>query len=274
MHCELKTNANGIFDFQRIHRMKPGKKIRQLLYGISSWKGIAFSSKIEFMNLGYVNEKTKNIATLESAQRCLYEELIQAGLRYFKHKPPINALEIGCGRGGGCELLHRRYGLTNVTGIDRDWGNIRIARKKFPKVEFIRADAIDFHIEKKFDLILNLESAHAYTSLEKFFAKVKTNLSEDGVVVLADIVNETRLEKLNNAISHGGLEIIEEINLSEGVIKSIQLHSITNYPVATKYPWIFPFILHNFFVTLHSRTYNKLKKGTATYPLFVIRHQR
>src|SRR3990167_1781795 len=65
-----------------------------------------------------------------------------------------NVLDVGCGVGAYLEYLKG-----NITGIDYDQKNLEEAKKRFPKVQFIRHDCnhVPFPVKEKFDLILCFE---------------------------------------------------------------------------------------------------------------------
>ncbi|MBA7526722.1 Undecaprenyl-phosphate 4-deoxy-4-formamido-L-arabinose transferase [subsurface metagenome] len=61
-----------------------------------------------------------------------------------------NVLEVGCGTGDLLNAVKPSVGV----GLDFSKNMIAIAKKKYPKLQFIEADAIDFSINKKFDYII------------------------------------------------------------------------------------------------------------------------
>ena len=128
------------------------------------------------MNLGYDTEDNTIINITDQKD---YHH-ISLYMKLLNMVPGINdvgknwsALEFGCGRGGGCYVMENYYGISKITGIDLSSANIKFASKFLPKIRFITSDATTFNAEEKFDLILNLESSHAYSSRLEFFKKVK-----------------------------------------------------------------------------------------------------
>lgn len=91
-------------------------------------------------------------------------------------------LDLGCGRGRHArELAARGH---NVTGVDIDEKNIKIAREKAEADEevlqynFIKDDMREFKKEKEFDIILSLFSSFGYFKEEKENEKVLKNAYE------------------------------------------------------------------------------------------------
>ncbi|UCH22575.1 MAG: glycosyltransferase [Deltaproteobacteria bacterium] len=78
-----------------------------------------------------------------------YHRLIQ---HYYKFLVPkgLRVLEIGCGHGDLLAALKPSYGI----GLDFSRQMIRCAAKKHPDLNFVVADAHDFEIKQKFDVII------------------------------------------------------------------------------------------------------------------------
>ena len=80
------------------------------------------------------------------------KRILEIALRY--NKSGSNALlDIACGTGGQSEYLAGNF---HVTGIDLSEEMLRIARRKVPKAEFIKADMFDFSFGQTFGCVVNL----------------------------------------------------------------------------------------------------------------------
>ena len=82
-------------------------------------------------------------------------------------------LEIGCGTGNQIAYLQEMIGCC-PTGMDRDINRIQIARKKYPKVNFILSDIYEFDTKKEnlYDLILLSAFIQNIDNLTTFFEKI------------------------------------------------------------------------------------------------------
>lgn len=112
-------------------------------------------------------------------------ESIREIVRKYKTSRGRDLLDAACGTGNHIQFLKKYF---NVTGLDLDKDMLKIARKKLPDVKFIRGDMRNFHLSKKFDIIVCLFSAIAhvktYTGLEKTFRNFFRHLKLGGVMIV------------------------------------------------------------------------------------------
>lgn len=99
-------------------------------------------------------------------------------------------LDVACGTGNHIQYMKKHF---NITGLDVDPYMLKIARKKFPDIKFIRADMRTFSLNKQFDVIVCLFSAighlKTYTNLEKTIKNFSEHLKKGGVVVIEPFIN-------------------------------------------------------------------------------------
>ena len=67
-------------------------------------------------------------------------------------------LDIGCGTGDLTKKIAKL--CEKVTGIDNSNEMIQTAKKKYPEISFIHADAKDYQLEYKFDAIFSNAVLH------------------------------------------------------------------------------------------------------------------
>lgn len=250
---------------------KPGKIIRGWLHQLSALKAFLIDDKRIFMNLGYMEKDSKEIQSIEVAQRNLYSKLIQIVGEFYDTSKIKSALEIGCGRGGGCELIRSEMGIRDIVGLDRVLGNVLLARRRFPEIQFVQGDACHFHIEKKFDLVLNLESAHAYSDLERFVRNVKEQLNTGAVFAFGDLLPEKKWEQILTFTKNEGFELLHSESISAGVITSLRKKEEQSTAFFYRFPQFFPALIHNFFVSSRSSAFQKLSDGKSNYLIMVFR---
>ena len=225
------------------------------------------------MNLGYDTDDNAIIITsdkIDSHHISLYMRLLNMVPVINESGKDWSALEVGCGRGGGCYVMKNYYGISKITGIDLSPANIKFASKLLPEVRFITHDATTFDTEEKFNLILNLESSHAYSSRLEFFKKVESSMNDNSFFAFGDIIKKESLEEVELMLKDAGLAIIKTETINERVVKSIVKNSPKQYFLPTKFPFLFPRKLHSFFVTIHSRAFYKLTTKDVLYQLYLI----
>jgi ubiquinone/menaquinone biosynthesis C-methylase UbiE len=94
-------------------------------------------------------------------------------------------LDLACGTGNHIKYLKNHY---KVTGLDKNAGMLKIAKKKFPRIKFVQADMTSFNLNRTFDAIICLYASIAYTrsqaNLFKAIANIAGHLKKGGVSII------------------------------------------------------------------------------------------
>jgi 2-polyprenyl-3-methyl-5-hydroxy-6-metoxy-1,4-benzoquinol methylase len=99
-------------------------------------------------------------------------------------KQHARVLDIGCGGTGRFieEALKNKF---SVTGIDVSAEMIRIARDRFPKIDFINEDFNEWNPSESFDLVVAWDSVfHAPQRLQEAITRKMCNLLTTGGILL------------------------------------------------------------------------------------------
>jgi ubiquinone/menaquinone biosynthesis C-methylase UbiE len=103
-------------------------------------------------------------------------------------------LEIGSGRGGGAAHIARHFRPRRFVALDVSVEATALARRLHDAdsgVEFVHGDAENLPFAKaSFDVVINVESAHCYGSIDRFLAEVHRVLRPGGRLACADFVSE------------------------------------------------------------------------------------
>lgn len=99
------------------------------------------------------------------------------------HTPNINEkiLEIGCNTGEFCNLLNKKYNLA-PEGIDINVEAIKIAKKKYPDINFLVKDLFD--LEGKYDVIYLQHVIEHIKNPKKAILKLNNLLNPGGKLIL------------------------------------------------------------------------------------------
>ena len=101
----------------------------------------------------------------------------------------LDILDIGCGGGLLCEPLSRLG--ANVTGIDASKKNINIAKihskKNKLKINYICSSPENLILEKKFDVILNMEVVEHVSNVELFIKNCSKLIKKKGIMFVATL---------------------------------------------------------------------------------------
>lgn len=183
------------------------------------------SNDMEFMNHGYYDP-----ATGYSNQENLYYHLV-----HNLDISNLDILDIGCGHGGGLNLLYNRIGCKSATGVDISPENISFCRSTYgDSIRFLQGDAEDLQLESEsFDVVFNIESAHCYPNYKKFLGEVVRVLRPGGLFLFTDVLSDHTQDINKESIyairSFPGLEVISEADISEQVAESCKI-DIENSP--------------------------------------------
>ena len=109
-----------------------------------------------------------------------------------KSKEPlknISILDIGCGGGLLCEPL-KRLGA-NITGIDAAKNNIEVAKLHAQEmnldIRYIHSAPENINLEKKFDVILNMEVIEHVSDVDLFIENSSKLIKKGGIMFVATI---------------------------------------------------------------------------------------
>jgi len=106
---------------------------------------------------------------------------------FFKNRgeKPETVLDLACGT-GELEKLLAKTGI-EFTGVDASAGMLREARKKLPQAAFVRGDAAEVRLNRKFDMVLLLfDSAnhmHSLAHLFRVFKNARRHLNHGGYFI-------------------------------------------------------------------------------------------
>ena len=107
----------------------------------------------------------------------------------FRPLSGINILDIGCGGGLLSEPMSRMGAI--VTGIDASDKNIKIAKlhskKSELKINYLCSSPEKLKIEKKFDVILNMEIVEHVENIDFFLKSCSKLLKKNGLMFVATI---------------------------------------------------------------------------------------
>jgi SAM-dependent methyltransferase len=229
-----------------------------------------------FMNYGYVpNESEKSIPIPEgiSIQKYplqMYHYLSAKTLLGGKH-----VLEVGSGRGGGAKHIAGYFKPAYYTGMDLAQSAVDLANRihVLPNLKFIQGNAESIPVASdSVDVVVNVESCHAYGSVEKFLSEAKRVLQPGGYLLLVDFRSDNTMDVFKKQLRNCGLELLEEEDISKNVIASIELEDESKTErIRTLIPAKWQKLFSEFAGVVGSRFYLTLKDGSRSYYRFVLR---
>ena len=102
-------------------------------------------------------------------------------------------LDVGCGRGGSAAWL-ARHGWGPVAGVDIDAESIRLARERYPGLDFRAADVggLDALGLEPFDLVFLLTAFYAFPDQPLALKQMRAVCREGGTLLMMDYARPTR----------------------------------------------------------------------------------
>jgi SAM-dependent methyltransferase len=136
-------------------------------------------------------------------------------------------LDVGCGRGGSAAFLARNGASSIVVGLDRCKEAVArcVATHCAPQLHFLCGDAmaLPFH-DEAFDVVINIESSHCYSSRAGFFVEVARVLRPGGAFCYADNFVPEDLAAADEALrSTPGLRVRHARDITAEVERGIVL---------------------------------------------------
>jgi len=113
-----------------------------------------------------------------------------------------------------------------MVGLDFSENAVRFCNDKY-NVEGLsfeggNAESLPF-TDNSFDVVLNVESSHCYSSMNAFLAQVKRVLREGGYFLMADFRRKEALEDLRESLNESGLTLIKETDITQNILEAMEL---------------------------------------------------
>jgi ubiquinone/menaquinone biosynthesis C-methylase UbiE len=217
----------------------------------------------KYMNYGFADTQGKVTDDFNLLSENLYHHLL--GKAQLAGK---NMLEVGCGRGGGCELM-LAYQPKTITGLDFSENVISFCKQTYqqPNLNFVagNAESLPFD-DNSFDIIVNLESSHCYGNRGDFFKEVSRTLKPGGFFFYSVLIGRVHYPKRPAQLTECGLQVITEQDITPNVLQAMELSAPYKEAMIKKIvlkPFRKP--INDFVGVPGSNIYNKFNSGETIY---------
>lgn len=228
-----------------------------------------------FMNYGYMpfeSEPPIALSNNDEIHRCsiqLYHYLAtQIDIK------DLEVLEVGSGRGGGSKYIMSYLGVKKMVGMDIAHNAIKFSRKThvMDGLSFVQGNAEKIPFENEtFDVVLNVESCHAYGSVPKFLREVKRVLRKGAFFLCTDLRSPAGMNNLRNHLLNSGLKLIKEDVISNNVVRAIEHEeAIKKKRIEDNVPKWFQNTFKEFAGVKGSEIHTGLKTNELVYHSFVL----
>lgn len=228
-----------------------------------------------FMNYGYQSldeaDKLQLLPEDESNRYCaqLYDFVVSKV--DIKDK---DVLEVGSGRGGGASHITRYRKPKSYTAMDISSGVIDFCNNyhKIDGLKFVKGVAEEPPFaDKSFDIVVNVESARCYKSIQTFFNEVHRMLRPGGNFCFADMIKKGEKEEIAEMLLASGLKIVSETNISSNVVKALDFdHERRQQIIEKRTPQFLRKAFFQFAGTKGTERYESFANGKMEYWAFVL----
>jgi ubiquinone/menaquinone biosynthesis C-methylase UbiE len=186
-----------------------------------------------------------------------------------------DVLEVGCGRGGGASYIKRYLKPRSLVGADFSDQAIKFCARyhRASGITFLPGDAeaLPFHADT-FDAVINVESSHCYSSMDRFAAEVYRVLRPGGYFLYADFREEGAIDALRQLLTQAGFAVCVEQNITPNVVRALDLDNDRKLELIQRHA---PKLIRNRFAQFAAirgtEMYECFRTGQLDYRSFVLR---
>jgi ubiquinone/menaquinone biosynthesis C-methylase UbiE len=229
-----------------------------------------------FMNYGYMpNENEPPVSLPDDPKIQKYPMQMYHYLAAKTQTKGKQVLEVGSGRGGGARYVASSFLPASYTGMDIAQSAVDLSNKihRLPNLRFIQGSAEAIPLaDNTIDVVLNVESCHAYGSVDKFLSEVKRVLRPGGYLLLVDFRDVKNMDLLRTQLRNSGMEWIEEEDIAPNVVRAMEAEDDAKKErIRTLFPEKWQKLFGEFAGVVGSRIHVNLKNRARLYYRFVLR---
>src|SRR5688500_12939062 len=229
-----------------------------------------------FMNYGYMpNQGEPPVSIPDDPKIQKYPMQMYHYLAAKTDMKGKQVLEVGSGRGGGARYVAGAFQPASYIGMDIAQSAVDLANKihRLPNLKFIQGSAESIPLpDNSIDVVLNVESCHAYGSVDKFLSEVKRVLKQGGYLLLVDFRDVKNMDLLRSQLRHSGLEFLEEEDIAPNVVKAMEAEDdVKKARIKKLFPPKWQELFGEFAGVVASRIHMNLKTKARLYNRFVLR---
>jgi ubiquinone/menaquinone biosynthesis C-methylase UbiE len=227
-----------------------------------------------FMNYGYFPTADEPTPAFQTPPLQLYPLQMYHHLASKADLANKVVLEVGSGRGGGALHLAGYFKPKQYTGMDLAQHAVDLANKlhHLPNLKFIQGSAENIPLaDNSVDVVVNVESCHAYGSVKKFLSEVKRVLKPGGYFLMVDFRYAQDMPELNQLLAESGLTLKLEENITSRVVMAIEAEDEAKQKrIRDLVPPKWQKLFAEFAGVVGSKFYRNLQDGTRFYYRYVM----
>jgi SAM-dependent methyltransferase len=184
-------------------------------------------------------------------------------------------IDVGCGRGGALNAIHKYYKPLISVGLDISYENIKycgMANKE--ALYFLVGDAENFpFLDNSFDVIINMESSLNYPNLEEFYTEAYRILSDGGIFIYTDSFPASEIMYREQFLENLGFVIVRNTDATSNILLSLEESSNRSF-LADRFRNKSEqrlYLNEDFLALPGGKKYRLLKDGTLLYKIYHLR---
>ena len=231
------------------------------------------------MNYGYAyTEDTDSVILEETNEINRYSIQLYHNLLEKVDYQSKDILEVGSGRGGGSNYISGLLSSGKITGMDLAEDAVEFCERNYhnANLNYVVGNSEDMPFEdESFDIVMNVESSHAYGSVSQFLSEVKRVLRPSGHLLLTDFRDPDGSKLLEQQLSECGMSLISERNITENVLKAIKEEdAIKRSRIQEHIPSRMSKLFSEFAGVTGSKVHEGLLSGSLVYYQFVLQNDQ
>jgi ubiquinone/menaquinone biosynthesis C-methylase UbiE len=229
-----------------------------------------------FMNYGYSPFEQETPAILQPGDEInRYPIQLYHFLSTKVDLAGLEMLEVGSGRGGGAAYIKKYLGPMSLTGLDIAHNAVKLANKQhgMQGLQYVQGNAENLPFaDKSFDVVINVESCHAYGSVPKFLSEVQRVLRPGGHFLVTDMRGPNGMDTQKKNLLNSGLDLLSEEDITMNVVEAIEKEELVKQErIAKGIPKWFQKAFKEFAGVKGSKIHEDLKSNALIYHRFVMR---
>jgi ubiquinone/menaquinone biosynthesis C-methylase UbiE len=231
----------------------------------------------QFMNYGYAPSASETALILRKE-----DEINRYSLQLYHYLVSIlevkgaEILEVGSGRGGGANYIKKYLEPKSITGLDIARNAVKLANENHSGegLQFVQGNAEHLPFaDESFDVVINVESCHAYGSVPAFLKEVKRVLRPGGYFLCADMRSPNGMQTLKNNLLATGMRVSIQEDITENVINAIDLEeTVKQKRISDNIPKWIQKTFKEFAGVKGSKIHKDLKNCSLVYHRFVLQN--
>ncbi|NLW46108.1 MAG: class I SAM-dependent methyltransferase [Firmicutes bacterium] len=184
-------------------------------------------------------------------------------------------IDVGCGRGGALNTIHKYYKPQISVGLDISYENVKYCgRTHKDRLFFLVGDAENLpFLDNSFDVIINMESSLNYPDLEKFYTEAYRILNTGGLFIYTDSVPTSEIMYRESFLKNLGFRIMRNTDATSNILLSLEESSNRSF-LADKLRNNSEqrlYLNEDFLALPGGEKYRLLKEGVLLYKIYHLR---